>query len=483
MRLNITFLLALLFLSACSSNHKNETQSEVEISKAMQRQEAEKLVAGMFASIDGKNWDEFENSFANRTVVVLDEPQILKPKQVTARLKPMFEYFDSTKHEILNFELEEKNERLLGTSKMSGTYWKKKGLTSDVATTTGKYEFEFTREGEQLKIMRMRYFDQKVSGDKEIMKSAMEKNDLELPYKVSVVDFPSENGKSMRGWLFIPNGTVHDVVIINGNIANIKEQGSYEYARLLARQGISALVFDFINFGESEGSVRNLEDPGQKINDFRGAVDFVSLRKEFSGARISLAGLGASAGYVSEEAVNDPRVDRVIMISPWLLNPDIVQANEVRFQDKLRMAREANHQFQQDGVLTYVPVASFNDQNAVLTAERSAELDYYTNPGRGNIPQWTNRFATIGWNHWLNFDSTSSASRIRVPTLIIHNESGPHAAGVQQFVSRMRTKAEVHSISASPYDFYDRNETMRLVVEIIEDFLNPVSSDSGVTKL
>lgn len=482
MRLSSTVLVTLLLVSACSSNHKKDPTPK-EMSEALKQQRAEKVAANVFSSIDNRDWSAFEKSFAYRTEVVLDEPRLLKPEEITKQMRPFIEYFSSTRHSVSGFKLDEKNERILGSASVSGVYWKNRTITSDTATVSGKYEFEFVQDGNDLKIMRMQFTRDSVDGDKDLVEKAMSKTPDKSEYKAEVVDFLSKNRKKMRGWLYHPKGNPHDVVIINGNIANVKEQGPVAYAQELARTGIAALVFDFVNFGESDGAVRNLEDPGQKIDDFRGAMDFIANRKEFSGSRISLAGLGASAGYVAAEAVNDPRVDRVIMIAPWLQNAQIVEDEESLVQEKLRAARMANHQFQQDGVLTYVPVVSFSDPSAVITSESQGKIDYYLNTDRGNIPQWQNRFATMGWSHWLNFDSTSAAARVRVPTLIIHSEADPHKSGLDVFVNDMRMKPQVHALSVQPYDFYDRKETVVETVKLMEGFLNPSSTDSEITRL
>lgn len=467
-------------IGACASNHKKDP-TPAEMSQAVKQQKAEAVVSQVFSAIDNRDWKAFEKNFANQTVFIVNEPLLLKPGQITEHVKPYIEYFTSTQHQLSNFKLEEKEERILGSADFNGNYWRNHTLTSDLASVSGKYEFEFSRNDGELRIMRMRFIQDKVEGEKEMIRKAMGKTPRQDQYRVKIVTFPSKNGKKMRGWLYQPKGNVHDIVILNGNIANVKEQASLAYAQEMGRNGIASMIFDFVNFGESEGSVRNLEDPGQKIDDFRGAVDYIAHRKEYSASRITLAGIGASAGYVSAEAVNDPRVDRVIMIAPWLQNAAIVQDEDLGTQDKLRAARMANHQFIQDKVLTYVPVVSFSDQSAVITSESQGQIDYYLSTERANIPQWQNRFATMGWIPWLNFDSTAAASRIRVPTLIINSLGDNHKVGVEDFTEKMRMKPEVHALSVQPYDLYDRKETISQTVGIIENFLDPSSTNTEVT--
>jgi hypothetical protein len=483
MKITIAMLLSVTLLGvSCSSNHKKEP-SRAELTEALKEQKAETLVTNMFSSIDKREWKEFEKNFASRSVVFFDEPLLVKPKEITSMVKPVMEYFDSTKHEVTDFKLTEKDERILGSAKVKGNYWKNSGITSDIATLENKFDYEFVQEGDKLRIMRMSLVSQKIDEGKDLIKKSMQKDKSSPEYKVQIVDFPSKNGKKMRGWLYLPKGNIHDVVIIGGNVGNVKEQGPHEYGRQLASKNISALVFDFVNFGESEGGVRNLEDPGQKIDDFRGAVNFVANRPEFAGTRITLAGLGASAGYIASEAVSDPRIDRLVMISPWIPNIDYFKSPEFDAASKLQASRQANHQYQQDGVLTYVPVASYSDKTAIIQSEDPADIDYYTNPDRGNIPQWQNRFATMGWSHFINYDAISPAGRLRVPTIIIRSASGPYAEGVADFISQMRVKPVDHVLSVAPYEFYDRPATIDQTVRIIEDFLNPASTDTEVTTL
>lgn len=469
MKIQTTALLSLFLLGACSSV-KKETSAEV--TQQIKEQRAQRVASSMMSALDERDWKKFEESFAHKTVVITEEPLLLTPEEITARAKPFVEYFSSTRHELSDFKLEEKNERIIGTAKMDANYWRNRTLSSDLATLEGKYEFEFTQDGDEYKIMRMRLLSDKKEGDVKILEKAMAK----IPrtkgsYRVEVVDIPSNNGKLMRGWVYIPTGKIRDVVIINGNLGNVKEQGSLLYGQELAKLGFGTLVFDFVNFGESEGTVRNLEDPGQKIDDFRGAVNFVANHQAFSGAKISLLGLGASAGYAAAEAVNDPRVKKLIMVAPWLQDAEVIQAEESLVKDKLGMGREASHQFVQDQVLTYVPVVSYEDPSAVISSDSQMEIDYYLNPDRGNIPQWRNRFATMGWGPWLNFDSTSAGARVNVPTLILRAKGSKHTAGLQEFVGKMRTQPQIHSMAVQPYDFYDRPMVVEETVKKIESFL------------
>lgn len=80
------------------------------------------------------------------------------------------------------------------------------------------------------------------------------------------VEFLSE-GHKIVGNLFRPDnfkGDVLSAIVMDGPMTGVKEQVAGLWAERLAKAGFITLAFDHRNFGESEGTPRQHEDPAKK---------------------------------------------------------------------------------------------------------------------------------------------------------------------------------------------------------------------------
>jgi hypothetical protein len=279
----------------------------------------------------------------------------------------------------------------------------------------------------------------------------------------------------LSGNLYLPAGfdpsRQYAGVIVGGTWTSVKEQMSDRYASRLAEQGYVALDYDFRNYGESEGQPRQFESPALKIEDNRSAIDYLLTLQFVDPDRIGALGICASVGYMAGTITGDSRVKSFGAVAPWLHNSELVKTvygGEEGVQAKLEAASESQKKYETTGEVDYVPACDPNDPNAAMPLP----LDFYTNPQRGAIPEWTNRFAIMAWAGWLAFDGVGYGANITIPTAIIHSEKAALPDGAKQFYASLTGPKNIRWTQGEQIDFYDQEPQVSESVAFVVDHFN-----------
>ncbi|MHB8781016.1 MAG: alpha/beta hydrolase [Candidatus Geothermincolia bacterium] len=83
-------------------------------------------------------------------------------------------------------------------------------------------------------------------------------------------------GTRCEGWLFLPQGVAKPpVVVMAHGFAAEKIFGMTPFARAFLQRGIATFLFDYRNFGGSDGEPRNLVNPWRHLRDWREALRHV----------------------------------------------------------------------------------------------------------------------------------------------------------------------------------------------------------------
>jgi fermentation-respiration switch protein FrsA (DUF1100 family) len=123
------------------------------------------------------------------------------------------------------------------------------------------------------------------------------------------VEFRS-GGETVRGWLYTPDHgePPWPVIVMAGGWCYVKELVQPAYAEMYAGAGFAALLFDYRNFGSSDGARRQHIDPNMQIEDYRNGISFAESLDETDRERIGVWGLSYSGGHVLIVGATDPRV-------------------------------------------------------------------------------------------------------------------------------------------------------------------------------
>jgi fermentation-respiration switch protein FrsA (DUF1100 family) len=123
------------------------------------------------------------------------------------------------------------------------------------------------------------------------------------------VDFNSGED-TVRGWLYTPDDVdgPYPTIVMAGGWCYVKELVQPHYAEMYCQAGFAALLFDYRNFGSSDGARRQHIDPNMQLEDYRNAISFAETLDEVDPERIGVWGLSYSGGHALILGATDPRV-------------------------------------------------------------------------------------------------------------------------------------------------------------------------------
>ncbi|MFE2318626.1 alpha/beta hydrolase [Streptomyces sp. NPDC059441] len=290
----------------------------------------------------------------------------------------------------------------------------------------------------------------------------------------NTVSFDSA-GIPLVGHLYTPDTPASDprpALVVGHPGTGVKEQTSGTYAQLMAERGFVALAFDAAYQGESGGLPRGLEDPAQRVEDFKAAVSYLTTRPEVDADRVGLLGVCASGGYSLAATSGDHRVKAVATVCTaeparqFRYGADGTQDPAV-FQsllDASAQARTAAARGEDPGVMTMFPETA--EQAGALGGQHGIEgWEYYCGP-RGYHERSAKFLA------WESIDKMASSDIFYSVPLIgprpILQILGEHAVTAWMGLEAHRRAtgpAEIHWIKgASHVDLYDKRECIDLAV-------------------
>jgi len=289
------------------------------------------------------------------------------------------------------------------------------------------------------------------------------------------------SGLKLAGHLYTPDGAAGGplpAIVVGHPGSGVKEQTAGLYARRLSEQGYVTLAFDAAYQGESEGEPRGLEDPGQRVEDLKAAVSFLTTRPEVDADRIGALGICASGGYTLTATAGDHRIKAVGTVSgvdiarQFRLGPDGTQDPAV-FQGMLDAAAGARTTEAATGeVQTFQLFPDTVEQARAVGGQHAVDGFEYYCTGRAEHPRSGKFLPWASVDRMASFDAFRFVDLIapRPVLLIVGGAAVTSWMAVEAFQKAEGPK-ELHWIDgASHVDLYDKEPYVTQAVEKLTEF-------------
>ncbi|ORA12597.1 alpha/beta hydrolase [Mycobacterium asiaticum] len=122
----------------------------------------------------------------------------------------------------------------------------------------------------------------------------------------------------ISAWLYRPAGdAVVPLIVMAHGLGAVRTMRLDAYAERFSAAGYACLVFDYRNFGDSEGQPRQLLDIDMQLADWAAAVAFARTLPGFDPNRIALWGTSFGGGHVIASAARLPGIAAAVAQCPF----------------------------------------------------------------------------------------------------------------------------------------------------------------------
>lgn len=287
----------------------------------------------------------------------------------------------------------------------------------------------------------------------------------------SLSDSSFLSGKTKcAGTLYRPDGVKSPpIVVMAHGFAAEKSFGLPAFAERFAAAGLAVFMFDYRNFGLSDGTPRNLVSPARHIRDWEAAIAHVRLIEELNHQKMALWGSSFSGGHVIKVAARHPELAAVVAQVPYvdamataatLGNKFILRGLAAAFRDLFRTATFRSPY--------YVPVVGEPDTFAVMNTPGSI-AGYFALVPEGS--SWRNECPARCLLTASLYRPITAAKKVRCPVLIFAAEKDSliPLAAVEKTAALM-PQATLVNLPIGHFDIY-LGEHFEKVVNMQTDFL------------
>lgn len=263
----------------------------------------------------------------------------------------------------------------------------------------------------------------------------------------------SSCGSSCVGDLFLPDDQRNPPVIVMAHgFAATRDMALPGFAQRFVEAGYAVCLFDYRNFGDSDGEPRHWVDPKRHLQDWQAALDHIRTLDCIDPQRIVLWGSSFSGGHVIPIAANNPDVKAVISQVPHMDGLATLKAIPLGSVLKMTVAGLRDLIGNIFGHPDYSPVVGHPGELAAMSSPEAYDGYLGLMPEGSN---WENRVLSRVFLKIALYSPGRHARKVQAPTLVVVGQrdsvTPPDAA---RKVARQLPNGELVELNSNHFEPY-----------------------------
>ncbi|MBB3316676.1 hypothetical protein FHT77_002557 [Rhizobium sp. BK181] len=288
-------------------------------------------------------------------------------------------------------------------------------------------------------------------------------------------------------------GKYYPAVVSNHPIGSCKEQTSGNvYGAALAKAGFVVIVPDASFQGGSGGQPRWIEDPEQRVKDYRDVIDYAQSLPYVDANRIGILGICGGGGYSIKATIIDKRIKALVSITGVnfgrLMREGFSSFDPVGALEGMAAQRTAENGGAEERINIFLPASVEEGKAAGITDIDVLEAtDYYRNRcpavGSGTRMLVSHATSAVAWDAFAFAETLLSQ-----PMMLVFGDKpggfGAYRDGMEIYGrAASKNKELVVAEGWSHYDLYDNPIPTGIALDRVIPFLKSHLGEATVSVL
>ncbi|UXS01164.1 alpha/beta hydrolase [Agrobacterium tumefaciens] len=287
-------------------------------------------------------------------------------------------------------------------------------------------------------------------------------------------------------------GHRYPAIVSNHPIGSCKEQTAGNvYGAALAKAGFVVIVPDASFQGGSGGQPRWIEDPEQRVKDYRDVIDYAQSLPYVDANNIGILGICGGGGYSIKATIIDKRIKALVSITGVnfgrLMREGFSNFDPVGALEGMAAQRTAENAGAEERINIFLP-ASVEEGNAagITDIDVLEATDYYRNrcpaAGAGTRMLVSHAASAVAWDAF-----AFAETLLTQPMMLVFGDKpggfGAYRDGMEIYGRAASKNKELVVVEGwSHYDLYDKPEPVGKALKEIVPFFRKHLADASTAK-